>query len=231
MQGRRIITQIGSLPYQDVGEAVQYSLRYDIPFLPELPTRGDSMLEYIKEPGRLSCLDEFKKHKYEAVKIQSVGPATLILSGYSQEQAIERVYNHISAILDGLDAEETILFLDEPALGNVGFDYEQLWEPLFGSFDVVSGIHTCGNMDWDKLFNSSVEIISFDASKYDITKYHDYRADKRICWGIEEKDNVKDFREGDLLTLPCGMGPKMYDIEDCEKNLEKMLAITNELLH
>lgn len=36
MQKRKIITQIGSLPYEDIGEAVEYSLRHDIPFLPEL---------------------------------------------------------------------------------------------------------------------------------------------------------------------------------------------------
>ena len=93
-------------------------------------------------------------------------------------KSIERVYNHVSAILDGLDAEETILFLDEPALGHAGFDYEQLWEPLFGSFDVVSGIHTCGNMDWDVLFNSSVEIISFGGygeSRLAIVWQTDYR--------------------------------------------------------
>ncbi|MEK6936089.1 MAG: hypothetical protein AABW67_04830 [Nanoarchaeota archaeon] len=231
MNNKKIITQIGSLPYRDIDEAVEYSLKHDIPFLPELQLRGDSMLEYIKNPGKLSCLDEFKKHKYNTTKIQSIGPATLIISGYNEDEAIKRVYDHISAITDGLNAKEIILFLDEPGLGQVGFDYEKLWEPLFGSFNVISGVHTCGNMDWDKLFNSSIDIISFDASKYDITKYFDYRNDKRISWGIEKKEDVKDFQEGDLLTLPCGMGPKMYKIEDCERSLKKLIKISDEMAY
>lgn len=233
MQNRKIITQIGSLPYLDIEEAVEYSLKHDIPFLPELPKKDDAMLNYIKHPGRLSCLDEFKKqlkeHKFKTVKIQCVGPATLMLSGYKADEAIELAYNHISAIMDGLEAEEIILFLDEPALGQSGVNYKELWRVLFSNFNVISGVHTCGNMDWDILFDSELQIISFDASKYDITKYSKYRSGKRIAWGVEKKEDVKDFKEGDLLTLPCGMGTHTYKLEDCERNLQKLIGITQEL--
>ena len=228
---RRIITQIGSLPYEDIGEAVEYSLKHDIPFLPELPKRGDSMLDYIKNPGRLSCLDEFKKHEYTTVKIQCIGPATLILSGYEENEAVKRAYEHISGIMDGLRAEEIILFLDEPALGQAGLDYKKMWEPLYGSFDVVPGVHTCGNMDWDQLFDSDIKIVSFDASQYDIIMYPKYRSGKRIAWGIERREDVKDFQQGDLLTLPCGMSPLKYRVGDCEKNLEKLVGISREVFH
>src|SRR3989338_1455945 len=100
MRKRKIVTQVGSLPLEDVGEAVAYSLKHDIPFLPELPKRGDAMLEYIKSPGKLSCLAEFKKHKFDTVKIQCVGPATLTLSGYTGDEAVKRAYEHINAITD-----------------------------------------------------------------------------------------------------------------------------------
>ena len=229
MKQRKIVTQVGSLPYEDVSQAVEYSLKHDIPFLPELPKKGDAMLEYIKNPGKLSCLAEFKKHKFKTVKIQCVGPTTLILGGYKEDEAIKRAYEHISAVMDGLKAEEIILFLDEPALGQVGFDYKKMWDALFSSFNVISGIHTCGNMNWDEIYDSNIEIISFDASKYDITKYSKYRSGKRISWGLEKKEDVKDFKEGDLLTLPCGMGSPVYKIEDCEKNLEKLQGIAEEV--
>ncbi|MEM7826976.1 MAG: hypothetical protein QXQ40_02000 [Candidatus Aenigmatarchaeota archaeon] len=229
MRNRKIITQIGSLPYDNVEDAINYSLRHDIPFLSELPKRGDSMLNYIKNPGKLSCLDEFKKHKYTTVKIQCVGPATLILNGYNEDEAIERAYNHISSIIDGLNAEEIILFLYEPALGQAGFNYKRLWAPLFNSFDVIPGVHTCGKMDWDELFDSEIEIISFDASKYNITKYPKYRSNKRIAWGIRKIEDVKDFQKGDLLTLPCGMSPLFYTVEDCETNLEMSLRISRKM--
>ena len=232
MYKSKIITQIGSLPYDDADKAVEYSLRHDIPFLPELPLLGDAMMDYIKHPGNMSCLNTFKKKVagFDTVKMQCVGPATLILGGYDQDEAFSRVYEHINALIDGLDAGKIILFLDEPALGHAGFDYRQLWSPLFESFNVISGVHTCGNMNWDEMFAADIDIISFDASKYDITKYPGYRNGKRIAWGVETMENVKDFQEGDLLTLPCGMGPKFYSTEDCEKSLSNLTKISDGLL-
>ncbi len=229
MQNKKIITQVGSLPYEDVGQAVEYSLRHDIPFLPELPKRGDAMLNYIKHPGKLSCLEEFKKHKYETAKIQCAGPATLMLSGYKKDEAIQRAYEHITAIMDGLEAKKVILFLDEPALGQSGVNFRELWDALFASFNVVPGVHTCGNMNWDEMFVSNLEIISFDASKYDLTKYSAYRSGKKISWGVEKAEDAKDFQQGDLLTLPCGMGTPLYKVEDCETNLQKLKKIAKEL--
>jgi hypothetical protein len=226
----KIITQIGSLPYDDVDSAVEYSLRHDIPFLPELPKLGDAMLDYIERPGNLSCLAAFKKkvEGSEIVKVQCIGPATLILSGYNQDDAVSRACQHIDAVLDGLNVGNIILFLDEPALGQAGFDYQQLWTPLFESFDVTPGVHVCGNMDWDELFDSALEIISFDASQYDITRYPSYRNGKKIAWGIKTRSDVRDFREGDLLTLPCGMGPKVFSTDDCVPCLDNLLEISND---
>jgi len=229
MEEQKIITQIGSLPLEDVNEAVKYSLKHEIPFLPELPKCGDAMLEYIKRPGRLSCLAEFKKHSFETVKIQCVGPATLMLSGYKEDEVIEKIYAHISAIIKGLKAEEIILFLDEPALGQSGANFRELWRALFASFDVVPGAHVCGNMDWDLLFDSDLQIVSFDASKYDLTKYSRYRSGKRIAWGVKESGDIKDFQQGDLITLPCGMGTPLYKEEDCEKYLTKLQTIAKEV--
>jgi hypothetical protein len=228
---QKIVTQIGSLPFDDVEQAVEYSLRHDIPFLPELPKLGDAMLEYAKQPGKLSCLRRFQERVegWKIVKVQCIGPATLILSGYSEDEAIGRAYQHIAAILDGLRVDSVILFLDEPALGQVGFDYQRLWSALFESFPVTPGVHVCGNMDWDELFRSDIKIISFDASQFDITKYPAYRNSKRIVWGIQSREDVKDFREGDLLTLPCGMGPKVYTPQDCDPSLRELLEIANEL--
>lgn len=225
MESKFVITQIGSLPFEDAKEAVEYSLKHDIPFLPELPKKGDAMLEYIKHPGRLSCLAEFKKHAFRKVKIQCIGPATLMLSGYKEDEVIAKIYAHIAAVLKGLEAEEIILFLDEPALGHSGVDFRQLWQALFASFDVTPGIHVCGNMDWDLLFDSAAQIISFDASQYELTKYSKYRSGKNIAWGVEKPEDIKDFQEGDLITLPCGMGTPMFKREDCEEKLKQLQSI------
>ena len=224
VQRKKVITQIGSLPLRDPKVAVKYSLRHDIPFLPELPLLGDAMLSYIKDPGHLSTLAEFKKHRFDSVKVQVIGPATLILSGYDPDEALLRIYRHVEAIMEGLRAEEVILFLDEPALGQAGFDFEELWRPIFSDFPVIPGVHVCGNMQWDLLFKSDViEIISFDASRYDITRYYP-RHGKRIAWGITDPSQIKDFHPGDLITPPCGLSPKFYDHADLERVLATLLA-------
>ena len=224
VQRKKVITQIGSLPLRDPKAAVKYSLRHDIPFLPELPLLGDAMLSYIKDPGHLSTLAEFKKHRFDSVKVQVIGPATLILSGYDPDETLLRIYRHVEAIMEGLRAEEVILFLDEPALGQAGFDFEELWRPIFSDFPVIPGVHVCGNMQWDLLFKSDViEIISFDASRYDITRYYP-RHGKRIAWGITDPSQIKDFHPGDLITPPCGLSPKFYDHADLERVLATLLA-------
>ncbi|MBN1973701.1 MAG: hypothetical protein JW787_08690 [Sedimentisphaerales bacterium] len=231
MDDKKVVTQIGSLPYDNVDEAVNYSLQHDISFLPELPKLGDAMMDYIKNPGKMSCLDTFRQKTKgrEVVKVQCVGPATLVLGGYSEDEAISRVYEHVSAITDGFDVGKIILFLDEPALGHAGFDYQTAWSAIFGSFNFTYGVHVCGNMNWDDMFSSEISIISFDASLYDITKYPKYRSGKRIAWGVQTIDDVKDFQEGDLLTGPCGMGPKFFTIDDCPKRLKNLQDISESL--
>ena len=216
-QAGKTITQIGSLPFTDVARAVAYSLEHEIPFLPELTALGDAMLRYIETPGELACLAAFKRHRFETVKVQCVGPATLLGNGFEEDDAIARIYRHIETILEGLRAEEIVLFLDEPALGQVGFDYERLWGPIFESFPVVRGVHVCGNMQWDHLLCSAIDIVSFDASRYDITKYYDKRGETRIAWGIERVEDVADFRPGDLVTLPCGMPHKAYTEDEADR--------------
>jgi hypothetical protein len=222
-------TGIGSLPFSSIREAVEYSLRHDIPFLPELPLRGDSMLDYIKNPGHLSCLEEFAQATSgaELIKLQCIGPATLISAGYPEDEAIQRCYDHISALLALVQADSTILFLDEPSVGHVGFDYLPMWQALFDSFQVIPGTHICSNADWDKIFESHLEILSFDASQYNITQYPKYPQRKRIAWGITSIEDVADPRQGDIITAPCGINPKLYTPEDAYSIQETLAGISN----
>jgi hypothetical protein len=231
---RRIITQIGSLPYKDPTKALEYSMKFPIPFLPELTMGGERMLEYIRNPGKLLCLDGFKSRSYETVKVQCIGPETLITSGqgYSEEESLERIYLHSRAIMDGLDAEEILFFLDEPSLGH-GLDYISLWKQVFEAIDIENGsknvkpwVHTCAYANWDMLLKSFLDGISFDASICDITDTPDYkdeyRSNKRIAWGITEASQIRDFRPGDLITPTCGLGSGEYDAEDCERILRML---------
>lgn len=123
-----MITQIGSLPYESVAKALEYSLKHDIPFLPELPKKGDLMTDYIRHPGKLSCLEEFARatNGYPLVKVQGIGPATIVSATkkeLEETKAVQVASAHISTIVNALDARNIILFLDEPSLETAGYDY------------------------------------------------------------------------------------------------------------
>ncbi len=115
MDRSKVVTQIGSLPFDNVEDAVNYSMRHDIPFLPELPKiKGDSMTEYIHNPGNLACSELFKRNHYDIAKIQAVGPITLMQQGYNDDEAMSIPYNHIEGMLNGLNAREIYFFLTSP---------------------------------------------------------------------------------------------------------------------
>lgn len=243
------VTQIGSLPFDSVEEAINYSFRCDIPFLPELTKLGDSMTKYIQNPGQNVCLDKFKKkvkdEKYEVVKIQCIGPVALMQAKYEESDAQEQIIKHIPAMMKGLEAKEVILFLDEPGLGQFSGDYEKQWNLIFGyikdefkDYSIVRGVHCCGFMQWDNLFRSdAIDIISFDASQYNILLY--YPQDKagkrfrpprkRVAWGISKPEDIRDFKTGDLITPPCGLGGKDHTSDYAHKQLEMLLNVAKGL--
>ncbi|MFH1637120.1 MAG: hypothetical protein ABIB71_01715 [Candidatus Woesearchaeota archaeon] len=229
-KNNQVFTQIGSLPFTDTKQAIEYSLKHDIPFLPELPKLGDGMLEYIKNPGKMSCLEDFCKEKFETLKVQCIGPSTLLQdpkNNYTEDEAVDRVYRHIAEIIWSLNASEYMIFLDEPSLGYGTTRYEELWEPIMRSIgdDVIWGVHVCGNMMWDHLFDSDMKIISFDASQQDITLYYP-RMGKQVAWGIEKEEDIKDWQEGDLITLPCGLGTK--DEKHAYDSLDMLLKVSSK---
>ncbi len=253
-----MITQIGSVPFPSSYDAVAYSLRHTYPFLPErvpslellrsMNTRPNERMEdIINAPGTLGCIEPFKKAVkgvYKTVKIQCPGPAITaqILMGrhkedsYTLDNAFDDAFTvadrHLSAILDGLGVQEAIIFLDEPSLNTVGFDYASLWSLLlehlrekFPKIAITGGVHACCALDWKVLASSPVEIVSHDASKWDITRDSEYRKGrngKRIAWGIQKLEDVRDYQQGDLITPTCGLGLKTT--EDAYATLEMLQA-------
>jgi len=126
-----------------------------------------------------------------------------------------------------------ILFLDEPGLDMLPFelDYELAWSSVFDEFDVTSGIHTCGNTDWERLVKSGVKIISLDATKINLpVLFPEYRKYEVLAsWGIQQISDIGEFQKGDLLTHPCGMSPEWYTVSDCEMVLKNLKSIAHAL--
>lgn len=233
------ITLIGSLPHSKIEEAIWFVFENNIiPCLPELPRLGEEMLDYIKNPGNLTCAPAFKKRYAPIKKIQCVGTCTLVHAAKMPvQEANRKIYTHITGLLDGLRADKVILFLDEPI---ISLDCQKLWAGLFEMFDkdpglnnIILGVHTCNNMNWDQLFSvERLKIVSFDASSYgdSFIRSRKYRNGKAIAWGVQKPEDVKDFQEGDLITPPCGLSPLNYQINDCLPVLRNLQKIASDIL-
>ncbi|MBM2832039.1 MAG: Methionine synthase [Dehalococcoidia bacterium] len=67
-----------------------------------------------------------------------------------------------------------IIFLDEPYLSSIGSAFTPVSRELVGKLigevlsgiEGIKGVHCCGNTDWSVLFDTPLDILSFDAYNY-----------------------------------------------------------------
>lgn len=221
----------------------------------------------------------------KAVKGQIVGPFTL-LSGLKDqrdrallydERFVDVVAKHLAMKakwqvrqLESL-GHPVILFLDEPALAGFGssafisVSRELVQGLLTEVVDAVhaagalAGIHVCANTDWLLAFDSSVDIINFDAYHYfeKFALYKDHIArfismNRKIAWGmvptsdpatiIEESAQRLADRWVDQVAELFGDQPGLGEILSCSlftpscgcaslsrEMAERVIRLTHEL--
>jgi methionine synthase II (cobalamin-independent) len=144
------------------------------------------------------------------------GPLTAGIS-FKDEKGRDIIHNDIifDAVVKGLAMKAAwqieafkpfglpvIIFIDEPAMESLGSAFsaaspemvaEKLNEIIATIHDLggVAGIHCCGNADWPLIFNTSVDIVNFDAFGY-LEKVLLYPAEIRrffdrggsLAWGV-----------------------------------------------
>lgn len=131
--------------------------------------------------------------------------------------------------------KETIIFIDEPSLANIGSAYisiskEQVTRLLSVVFEGIigmKGIHCCANTDWGAVLEAGPDIVSFDAYNYMIN-FSLYAAEVKkfielggaIAWGIvpnteeallkETASSLKDrLEEGIALFSRKGLNHRL----------------------
>ena len=142
----------------------------------------------------LAVLNELTAGEYRTkikyVKGQITGPITFGLSLTDQEREPafydptlrDILLKHLSfkaqwmekRFNDLLPGVKTILFFDEPSLSSYGSAFSSLnrdevissLDECFSAVHGLKGVHCCGNTDWSLLFQSTVNIVSFDAFSY-----------------------------------------------------------------
>lgn len=183
-----LITGVGSLPHLDPQQAVEFSCRFGIPFLPELPTMSiweKMLLQSISEPLGICWkpfLNSLQKIKPPCAKIQLVGPLTSsieIQNGFHQDLTEELSSWILEKALKMVGKLFTfnispLIFFDEPGLcifshhSPSSFHLKGLQKLQFMIHRLKQegawvGLHCCGQTDWKVIFDLGFDVLSLDS--------------------------------------------------------------------
>ncbi len=141
----------------------------------------------------------------------------------------------------------SIIFFDEPALAGFGSSqfisisrddlsvaFEEVIQAVHDE-DALAGIHVCANSDWSLLFDSSIDIVSFDAYAYfdnfilygeSLKKYLERGG--IIAWGIVPTLNPEDVENEESETLLAKLNGQIERIEAL--GVERSLILAQSLI-
>lgn len=213
------ITGIGSLPYQDFHEALQYSLKHDLPFFPQILSIHGNMIEQVKNMN-FQFLEDFLNHlrklKITRYKIQIAGPNTTSLSMSHYETIIEDFLKESQDL-------EILLCFDEPTFVN-----SKIIDSLVKKYQTIDfAIHCCNRIDSNlaKIMNESeVRYISYDAIlNKDILKLF---PNKEIILGcvspLDDQFISIDKLEVSMISATCGLAHSPRDPATILQDLKKL---------
>ena len=209
-------TQIGSLPFTDISEAIDFSFEHSIPFVPDLPKINSN--EFMLEQAKLSDKDAYQQIAIEAflkrleesgfngeVKNQLPGP--LCLSRYL-DWSFQKASKYWEVMfIDRVEKFQRTenpfwLFIDEPSLFQESEeDRQKLFQVLKPYSDIKIAIHYCGSHqinlhDWPQGI-----ALSYDSS------LHILPQTRSILFGgiSPDQDQLPDLNRFYGLTAPCGL--------------------------
>jgi hypothetical protein len=222
-----LTTQIGSLPFQNIDQAIDYASQFDLPFVPTLPQLDPNELMMslalkgmeANNPRPLEqCLVPMLASGAKKIKYQIMGPVSgkwfLEQSGneVSLEQLKDFLHARIQCVLNLFDRyqSECILFLDEPALEFVNEDSYQILSQFIQDInDDHIGVHCCSNANWENFLNLPVQYLSMDYYRYYANinaqwSWDEVLLDKTILFGIVPTKEEHFSSESWVERLPKG---------------------------
>lgn len=170
-------------------------------------------------------IEKLKNVSIPAIKGQITGPFTLATSLKTESKEIPLFredlkdlivkFLTLKALSQALELKKispnVIIFFDEPGLSGFGsssfitVSKEEVISILnemieiLKDFKIIIGIHVCANTSWDIVFESKVNIVSFDSFNF---------YDKLAIY----KDNIRKFLEGENKYLAWGVIPTNSEI-------------------
>jgi hypothetical protein len=180
--------------------------------------------------------------RFQAVKGQITGPISFGLQVCDQNRK-PVLYNEMfmDALVKSLImnarfqieklkqiSDNVVMFLDEPfmsAFGSamVSLSREQAvsyLNDIFNNIECFKGVHCCSNTDWSVLFNTNIDILSFDCYNYfdnfliysDNIKYF-LEKGKFIAWGIVPT-NKEDLEKESVQGLSAKLNSQIEKLSE-----------------
>ena len=206
---------IGSLPHRSVLNAVNYSLKHDLPFLPQMTSLGERMIPQVlaniemteKYQALTLFTEKLLEKKVSTFKIQLAGPETCNV----ENKIIMREINSFLNYFDQFNLRP-IIFIDEPIITLKTEQLKNIFSELT-NLQIISGLHSCAKFNWDKVENMNFDFLSFDAQITIPMK----QTKKNLITGIPPFSKEKFQVNGTWISSSCGLA--RYSEDDCEKIL------------
>jgi hypothetical protein len=210
---------IGSLPHKSIQHAITYSLRHDLPFLPQMIQNGERMIPQVMGQDILlekySALEFFTEQileqKLTQFKIQLAGPETCKTS---DKIILQQILNFIK-YFDNYNLKP-IIFIDEPVLVPESIYLKNIFSEI-NKLGYISGLHSCAKVDIGKLEYLDNNFLSFDLSLTTVIE----KTKKSLIYGIPPFSTSKYKFDGEWISSSCGLAS--FTENDCEiilRNLE-----------
>lgn len=222
-------TGIGSLPFTNPKDAELYSLRCDLPFIPELPKAGEHFFK--------NSADEVitKIKMYENItnkmqfKVQLLGPTTFhnLLNKNSSDTSYEKILaellNYLAKITQQT-SQKVYLQLDEP-IPPLNLHQQQTLDSSLSAitkFGFIPVVHSCQKITVDFFPKTSTRYLAIDLN-LNPQFTHDPRL---LIAGVDPRKTYENNFENinaEFASFTCGMG--LMSEDECEEIFRKLKEI------
>jgi len=223
-------TGVGSLPYSNIDEAIEYSLQHDLPFFPQLLCIHGNMIEQVVNNNFKFIslfIDRAKAREFTSIKVQIAGPNTT-------KASYENYIKVVNYLHDKTKELNPILFLDEPILE----DFDTLAKVLnyIREQGIETGIHCCNTLNAKQIENINklkLNYFSYD-SILNPNLEKNFNDTTLVLGCVSTTDQVSKpikIKESSLISANCGLAlskrdPKtiLLELNDLRDNFQ---SITN----
>lgn len=210
---------IGSLPHHSVHNAINFSLRHTLPFLPQMTSLGERMVSQVLSSKDLqekyTALESFTEKILEQnivdFKIQIAGPKTCEV----EEKIILKEINQFLNYFENYKMRP-IVFIDEPVFNQNPEQLKNIFNEL-KNLNIVSGLHSCAKFEWKLTEGLSLDYLSFDIG----LMLPKIESQKILVTGIPPFSKNLFHVSGEWVSSNCGLAT--FTESECEmilKNLE-----------